>query len=882
MAATALLKFTQDLNVGADGQAFSGEIGTLVTVGNSDNTDVVSWTLDLVYADPAGGTPVLSPYATGDSNTPVAQFLPDVRRSYRWVLKVWSVINQVGPPDDVDIRVFTVPELNGVIIPPIQIWPEPLPDPASGLPGAKPNEMNFSGQSGGWAGGTDGDGLLNDTLSKLFVKSSRELYVDRYSPILFDAQNGSRSLPFIQIQSALDVISDSADDSAWTIYLSPGPYEESLVIPAQRKIAIIGSDYTTTTLNVSSHGSIVWSLSGSSYLAFKNIRADSISVADGPNVSPNTGTLYLENASFGSVSSATYSFDLIGTGPNTFIEHAVVTGRLAVDGIDHLTEAVCADFAAYDSLFSGSSIDISGTCIISDTQMYPGTVLNFTGYSQILRIDGTSNYWVEESNVLITGNPTIVVMGPEPSDLFPSKEIPGTVYTLVAEDAHKLLFTENGSDVTVHVPDNATVPFPVGTILYLSQQSFGFITLVEDGATTLLSRTTKQTAGTNSTIWMIQTQADVWVLGGDLEEVPDLSNMKLDALFGASTEDLIAISGTTTLSGPTYYRNVTPTGSAKIVTNGWPLYICGNLDLSNASAGAINWDGTDSTNNAADVASLTGGGMIGPTAVSSDIAPRGGAGGTAGGAGSISGSSSITQSTPSNGGATGPGGAGGTAAGGATAGGAGATTTGSISRRSFRSWFTEYLVWSGGTATPIKGASHGAGGGGGGGGGGGSPVGGHGGGGGGAAGPVVIYVRKIITGASTPAGVIRSKGGNASAATNGTSGTTNGSGGGGGGAGGGGGGVYVFCGERSGPTVANGIDSSSGTPTAGGNGTVGSSTNGAGGVGGGCSGGGEVLFIDYSSGTVRYAAPSATVAGSAASGTTGGAAATVVPNAVTL
>lgn len=48
MAAVALLKFEQGVNVGASGQALKGVVGELVSVRNSVNTSVASWQMDWV------------------------------------------------------------------------------------------------------------------------------------------------------------------------------------------------------------------------------------------------------------------------------------------------------------------------------------------------------------------------------------------------------------------------------------------------------------------------------------------------------------------------------------------------------------------------------------------------------------------------------------------------------------------------------------------------------------------------------------------------------------------------------------------------------------------------------------------------------------------
>ncbi len=187
MAATALLKFTQGLTIGANGQALKGVIGTAVTVLNSDNTDVASWQIDLVYVDPASAVVPATPYAFSDSGSvATATFTPDVRGSYRFVLKVWAVSNRVGDPADTDIRVFAVPEINGLVVPAAQLWPRPLPPLGSGELGAKPFEFNFGGQVYGWAGNGLNDGLLNELIRRVDHLSGN--YRQESLPVTVDGQ----------------------------------------------------------------------------------------------------------------------------------------------------------------------------------------------------------------------------------------------------------------------------------------------------------------------------------------------------------------------------------------------------------------------------------------------------------------------------------------------------------------------------------------------------------------------------------------------------------------------------------------------------------------------------------------------------------------------
>jgi hypothetical protein len=160
MAAIALIQFTQGFNVGAAGEAMLGEANTLVSIANNSPVDIQSWKIDLVYVPP-GSAVSIGTLASGNSNTPAASFTPDdVPGCYRVVLTVWTGVGQTGTSNK-DIRCFAVPDTSELILPPYQQLPAKLPVLGSGLPGEKPDELNFFGQTYGWSGSGD-DGLLLD------------------------------------------------------------------------------------------------------------------------------------------------------------------------------------------------------------------------------------------------------------------------------------------------------------------------------------------------------------------------------------------------------------------------------------------------------------------------------------------------------------------------------------------------------------------------------------------------------------------------------------------------------------------------------------------------------------------------------------------------
>lgn len=338
----------------------------------------------------------------------------------------------------------------------------------------------------------------------------------------------------------------------------------------------------------------------------------------------------------------------------------------------------------------------------------------------------------------------------------------------------------------------------------------------------------------------------------------------LSGYFGSGQDGAVSLSsGTTTLTRDMYYQNLTLSGTASIVTNGYRIFVSEMLDISGAQAGAIQWNGgaggaggATGTAGAAGTRSLgAAGGMPFPAPAAS-----GAAGGTGAGAAGTNGSSvtSIVNLAAAAGGAGGSATSGGTAGGGASSGG-NANQNDTLSVWGYQLSPYVYLASSNLTSfTPVPGSGSG-----GSGGGDGTNKGGGGGGSATSGGMIWVAARFVNRGSSTTAGILQAKGGAGGAGGSPASGTA---GGGGGGGSGGGGAMQIYYGYLLGSTITNALDCSSGTGGAGGNGI----STGAGGNGGGGAPGGKITAMSMVTGVVTETIGGSRTAGGAASGATGG------------
>lgn len=323
--------------------------------------------------------------------------------------------------------------------------------------------------------------------------------------------------------------------------------------------------------------------------------------------------------------------------------------------------------------------------------------------------------------------------------------------------------------------------------------------------------------------------------------------------FGDGSDGNVTLSsGTSNLTRDMFYNNLTISGTGKIGTFGFKIYVSGILDITAAGFGAIQFVGNQGGN-----ASGSTAGTAATASTAGSLA--GNASGVAGVNGVVGAGANGTAGTLvaiGAGGSAGAGGAGGTSGTGGT--------RGNITAQYLLKGFQNQIVR--GVTLVAAGAGGGSGASGAGDG---SNTGGGGGGAGASGGVIWISAATVNRGASTTAGSINVIGGNGGGGGNAGAGNANGGGGGGGG---GGGVIYFYYGILTGSTATNVLTVDGGSGGAGGN----ALGTGIGGTGGNGAGFGSIYILNLLTNSGTFLAPSSSQgnAGGAPSGTTGGTAGT--------
>jgi len=94
----------------------------------------------------------------------------------------------------------------------------------------------------------------------------------------------------------------------------------------------------------------------------------------------------------------------------------------------------------------------------------------------------------------------------------------GTTYVLELTDAGKIVSCTNASAITLTIPTNAAVSFPIGTEIILVQYGAGALSVTPDGGVTLNSASSYRTLYEQySAAALIKKDTDLWILVGDIK-----------------------------------------------------------------------------------------------------------------------------------------------------------------------------------------------------------------------------------------------------------------------------------------------------------------------------------------------------------------------------
>jgi hypothetical protein len=249
---------------------------------------------------------------------------------------------------------------------------------------------------------------------------------------------------------------------------------------------------------------------GTDNITYTQFNAAKTVVAGNGLTEATPGTISIDTAI--TISNAEYSSKgaiVVGTGTGTFTTQAVGT-----DGQVLTANSAQADGVAWTTLDalpsqtgnSGKYLTTNGSAASWATlnaspamdDLSDVTVTSATA-NDVVYYNGTG--WV---NKYVASIPTL------------TNAQSGTTYTLVLEDAGKIVEVGNASAITVTIPTNASVAYPIGTQITILQTGLGQITVSGPSGGTLNFTSGNKLRAQWSSATLLKRATDTWVLIGDL------------------------------------------------------------------------------------------------------------------------------------------------------------------------------------------------------------------------------------------------------------------------------------------------------------------------------------------------------------------------------
>ena len=120
-------------------------------------------------------------------------------------------------------------------------------------------------------------------------------------------------------------------------------------------------------------------------------------------------------------------------------------------------------------------------------------------------VGGNANTWGTILNAYLSEIQTSVVATSQA----------GTTYTLALSDAGQVVEFSAATAVALTVPTNASVAFPVGTIIGILQYGAGQVTISGAGVTFRSAGARLKTTAQYSAVWLRKRATNEWVVSGD-------------------------------------------------------------------------------------------------------------------------------------------------------------------------------------------------------------------------------------------------------------------------------------------------------------------------------------------------------------------------------
>lgn len=196
--------------------------------------------------------------------------------------------------------------------------------------------------------------------------------------------------------------------------------------------------------------------------------------------------------------------------------------RLFIDSSDHLLKTInsAGTVAAVDSVDPEFVRDTIAAALVAGT----GVTFTIDDPGDTITVDATGDpeFIRDTIGAALTAGVGVTVTVDDAgntitlsSTAIPNSTARTAAYTLALADAGQVVPVTVGSGVNITIPANATVAFPIGTVIEVEQYGAGQLTMVPDTGVTLRSPGGTKSRVQYSSVRLRKRATDEWVASGD-------------------------------------------------------------------------------------------------------------------------------------------------------------------------------------------------------------------------------------------------------------------------------------------------------------------------------------------------------------------------------
>lgn len=206
-------------------------------------------------------------------------------------------------------------------------------------------------------------------------------------------------------------------------------------------------------------------------------------------------------------STSTVQYPLFGTNAGSIPSTLAPSVKSTLTFIPSSGELAATAFKAPDYYGSTSN---SGTITIKGTTSATKATASVLMPDSVASTSTTTGTLVVTGGVGVSGKVNTADLAVTNTPVYPITEnAQSSSYTLALTDRNLVVSVSSASATTVTVPPNSSVAFPIGSIVYISRQGAGSVTLAA-GAGVSLSKT--GTLGANEVISVRKRATDTWIV----------------------------------------------------------------------------------------------------------------------------------------------------------------------------------------------------------------------------------------------------------------------------------------------------------------------------------------------------------------------------------